>query len=431
MIGNVRRCERASVRVVGLALLLGACRLGETTPTVPGVPTVTRPAGAEPTVRVGIKLDTTAVYLSGSTEAQLVDRDGNVIARPAANQRWTFTADAEGSITATSAGGETVTASATPLTFRVPDNTFVTIGDKVYRGDVILRRASAGKLSAINVLEMENYLLGVVPFEIGRLPAAEIEATKAQAVAARTYAVGNMGSKNALGFDFYATVADQVYNGTSGEDSIVSRAVRETRGQVLTYNGQPIIAYYSSTCGGHTADADESWPWRSPQPYLKGRPDVDQNGKAYCDFSRRFRWDVSWSGDSLRAILQATLRERLKNPSLSITKLQDVHVVDKTKSGRVEIEILADNQSHRIRADSIRWTLRPTPGGSLNSSLLFEVKATQDNGELKRLDVRGGGWGHGVGMCQVGAIGRARAGQSYRTILNAYYSDVEIASLYQ
>jgi stage II sporulation protein D len=413
------------------AIALGACRLGESTPsTAPGPGPVGGKPGVEPTVRVGIKLDTVAVYLTPTGAATLTDRDGNIIARPPANRRWTFTSDSSNRITATSDDGESISSNGAPLTLRVGNEAFVKIGDRTYRGDVIVRTASPGRLSAINTLEMENYLLGVVPFEIGRLPASQIEATKAQALAARTYAISNMGSKNALGFDFYATVADQVYNGTSGEDSVVSRAVRETAGEIISHNGRPIIAYYSSTCGDHTADANESWPWRPPQPYLVGKPDVDANGEAYCKTSNRFRWTVSWSGDSLRTILQTTLRERLRNPALMIKRVEDVRIIDTTKSGRVQLGITVDGEEHRIRTDSIRWTLRPTPSGSLNSSKLMEVNATKENGEVTRLEVRGGGWGHGVGMCQVGAIGRAKAGQSYRDILGAYYTDIKITRLY-
>lgn len=418
-------------RSILFVLALSACRLGESTPTPPAVPDpgATRP-GVEPTVRVGIKLDTAAVFLTPTAAGTLTDRNGDVIARPAANRRWTFTSDSPNRITAVSADGESITSDAAPLILRVPTNSFVAIGDKTYRGDVLVRTAGPGRISAINILEMENYLLGVVPFEIGRLGPSLIEATKAQALAARTYAIANMGSKNALGFDFYATVADQVYNGTSGEDSVVSRAVRETAGEIISHNGRPIVAYYSSTCGDHTADADESWPWRPPQPYLVGKRDVDANGEAYCKTSNRFRWTVSWSGDSLRSILQTTLRERLKNPALSITRVEDVRITDTTKSGRVEIGITVDGQEHRIRADSIRWTLRPTPTGGLNSSKLMEVNATRTDGQVSRLEVRGGGWGHGVGMCQVGAINRARVGQNYRDILGAYYTDVQITRLY-
>ncbi|HEX6559350.1 MAG TPA: SpoIID/LytB domain-containing protein [Longimicrobiales bacterium] len=385
----------------------------------------------EPNVRIGIKVDTAAVFVSASAASQLVDRDGNTIARPQANDRWTFHSDSSGRITGQSAAGETASTTAGPLILRTPDQAFVTIGDKVYRGDVLLRAAGPGRISAINVLEMEQYLLGVVGFEIGHLAPSQIEAVKAQAIAARTYSMGGMGSRNALGFDFYPTVADQVYGGTSGEDSVVTRAVLETRGEILTHNGQPILAYYSSTCGGHTADVDESWPWRPPQPYLKGRSDTDQNGEAYCKTSRRYRWTQSWSGDSLRAVLQRTLAERLRNPSFKVSRVEDVRLDGKTESGRATaVVVTVDGVDYRVRADSIRWLLRPTANVILNSSLILDLNASKSAGAVTALEVQGGGWGHGIGMCQVGAIGRAGAGQNYRQILSAYYTDTEVQRLY-
>lgn len=420
-----------------IAFSLSACRVGEVTPTAPGTPggapvsTTSNNKRTEPSVRIGIKIDTAAVFITTSAASPVTDKDGNVVLRTTPNDRWTFTADATGAITARNSANESVTTNATPLMVRPADDAFITIGDKAYRGAVLLRTAGSGRLSAINVLAMENYLLGVVPFEIGRLPAAQIEAIKAQAIAARTYAVGNMNGREALGFDFYATVADQVYGGASGEDTVVSRAVRETAGEIITQNGRPILAYYSSTCGGHTADVDESWPWRPPQPYLKGKPDTDANGEAYCKTSSRFRWAVSWSGDSLRTVLQQTLAQRLANPAFRIAHVEDVVLDGHSKSGRAQsVSIKADGMTYRVPADSIRWVLRPTPLSSLNSSLLFDLNATKDNGEVTRLEVRGGGWGHGVGMCQVGAINRAKAGQSYREILAAYYSDTDIQRLY-
>ena len=119
----------------------------------------------------------------------------------------------------------------------------------------------------------------------------------------------------------------------------------------------------------------------------------------------------------------------------TVTELQQLyarqsHLID---SGRAEaVNITADGVTHRIPADSIRWILRPRINTSLNSSLLFDLRAaaTSEGGAVSRLDVQGGGWGHGVGMCQWGAIGRARAGQNYRDILHAYYTDIEINRLY-
>ena len=411
--------------------IVAGCRVGEVAPP-PTTPTT--PARTEPMVRIGLKVDTAAVDLSSSTAADLLDQQGKVVARLQANERWSFTASGN-NVVATSPNGQTFSSSGTPLKLQPAANGYLLIGDKRYRGEMLLRRAGNDRITLINVLEMEKYLLGVVPFEIGR-PANALEAIKAQAIAARTYAVGGMGSRNALGFDFYATVADQVYGGASGEDSVVNRAVMETRGEIITYQGEPIIAYYSSTCGGRTSSVPEAWPWRASaaRPYLQSKSDMMPDGQtAYCQSSNRFRWQVSWPEDSLRHVLQATIGGRLNNPSFVINRIDDVRITGTTPSGRAEaLNIVADGNTYRIPADSIRWVLRPRVNGSLNSSLIFELHAlAQGPGQpISRLDVSGGGWGHGIGMCQVGAIGRARAGHNYREILTHYYSGVEISRLY-
>lgn len=415
-----------------LVLALGGCRLGETTTggTPPTTPTV--PARTEPNVRIGLKVDTAAVVLSTTTPAQLLGQDGSVVAEIPANEQWTFTA-AGNTVVATSSTGRTVTTSATPARLQPGANGFVQIGNRMYRGEMLLRRAGNDRITLINVLDMERYLLGVVPFEIGR-PAGALEAIKAQAIAARTYAIGGMGSRNALGFDFYATVADQVYGGASGEDTMVTRAVMETRGEIITYQGQPIIAYYSSTCGGRTSAVAEVWPWRESRPYLQSRSDMTPDGQtAYCQGSNRYRWNVSWSGDSLRHVLSSTLGTRANNTGFRINEITDVRITGTTPSGRAEaVEITADGVTHRLVADSVRWLLRPNLNTSLNSSLLLELHALAEaeGRPVSRLEVHGGGWGHGVGMCQWGAIGRARAGQNYRDILHAYYTDIDINRLY-
>jgi stage II sporulation protein D len=415
-----------------LTLSIAGCRLGESTTGGPAPTTPTVPARTEPNVRIGLKVDTAAVVLSTTTPAQLLGQDNSVVAEIPANEPWTFTA-AGNTVVATSPSGRSVSTSSTPAKLQPASNGFVQIGNRSYRGEMLLRRAGNDRITLINVLDMERYLLGVVPFEIGR-PEGGFEAIKAQAIAARTYAVGGMGSRVALGFDFYATVADQVYGGASGEDSIVSRAVTETRGEIITYQGQPIIAYYSSTCGGRTAAVPEVWPWRESKPYLQGRSDMTPDGQtAYCGGSNRYRWNVTWSADSLRHVLQSTLGTRTNNPNFRIQEINDVRITGTTPSGRAEaLNIVADGITHRIPADSIRWILRPRLNTSLNSSLLLDLHALApgEGQPLSRLEVNGGGWGHGVGMCQWGAIGRARAGQNYRDILHAYYTDIEINRLY-
>lgn len=141
----------------------------------------------------------------------------------------------------------------------------VRLNGKAYRGKLEVFVNSRGTLTVVNVVPMEEYLLGVVPSELS-LP--EIEAQKAQAVAARTYAVANVNGYGQQGFDMLPTVWSQVYKGVSIETSMGTRAVRETRGMVASYKGKPINALYTSTCGGRTEDSGNIFDFN--EPYLRG-----------------------------------------------------------------------------------------------------------------------------------------------------------------
>jgi stage II sporulation protein D len=307
----------------------------------------------------------------------------------------------------------------------------IEIGGRPYRGTALVRVARPGRVTAVNRLGMEDYLLGVVPQEIGMIGDTLIEAAKAQAVAARTYAVTYMGRRAALGFDVFATVSDQVYGGVRGEHPSVSRAVRETSGEILTYAGAPITAYYHSTCAGRTIPIEEAWPGEAPVPYLRGIIDLDpQTGQPYDTRSSRFRWTVRWEADSLSRILSRTLADSLPAGTSTIGRITDLQVISRTPSGRVRsMRISTPARSYIISGheyNNIRRTLMTPQGAPLNSSN-FEVQVERNAaGEVIAVVATGGGWGHGIGMCQVGAMGRARAGQSYRTILGAYYPGTEI-----
>jgi stage II sporulation protein D len=144
----------------------------------------------------------------------------------------------------------------------------LTITDKLYRTAARVFINPRGTYNVINELNMEDYLRGVVPAEMGPKIYDEVEALKAQAIAARTYAVRNLGQFKREGYDICAGPACQAYNGFSGEDPLTDRAVRETAGLVATYNGQPIDALYTATCGGETSDVGTMFPGRN-EPYLK------------------------------------------------------------------------------------------------------------------------------------------------------------------
>lgn len=139
-----------------------------------------------------------------------------------------------------------------------------------YRGKVEIFPNAQGRLTVVNTLDLETYLRGVVPKEMGAWEFPSVEALKAQAVAARTYAVANRGKRAADGFDMSDTVADQVYGGRDGEQSLTDRAIQETEGLFATYGGTPIQALFMANCGGHTTDV--GLVFGGDAPYLKAVP---------------------------------------------------------------------------------------------------------------------------------------------------------------
>ena len=155
-----------------------------------------------------------------------------------------------------------------------------------YEGEFTIT-ANGNKLTAINSIDMEGYLRGVLPYEIGKLDESKFEALKAQAVAARTYAYKHFGSRHSHGFDIYADTRDQVYKGLQSATDITDKAVRETEGVVMTYDGQFITAYYHSTCGGQT-EGGATWG-RPDHPYLKSKPDLRPDGTPWCKESSCIR----------------------------------------------------------------------------------------------------------------------------------------------
>jgi stage II sporulation protein D len=381
-------------------------------------------------VRIGLAVAADSVTV-GATTAWTIQRANDGDSRTVtASETWTVRADAGREIVAfnreRSLGGMG-TIRVTPS-----DGGNVRVGDRTYRGTVLLR-AGGGGVTAINVLDLETYLLGVVPREIGTRPDTEIEAVKAQAVAARTYAIANIGSRESLGFDYHAGTQDQVYGGVQDEDPVATRAVLETRGEIVTFDGVPILAYYSSTCGGRTAAIEDSWPGRAPVQYLKSVSDrIPGADEWYCQPSNRFRWSVSWNRQELLDALGKGLRAYTGSAGLRApTRVRDI-AMDTNSSGRATLHIATGDRDYTLRMDSIRWILHTPAGGALNSSGLDSIRTTTGaDGDVSALDIHGGGWGHAVGMCQFGAIGRARAGQRHVEILTTYYPGTEITRLYQ
>lgn len=315
-----------------------------------------------------------------------------------------------------------------PVVVRPEANgSFVLWSGKRYRGELVLTATDSGLL-VVNRLPMDDYLRGVVPLEIGNRTAAEMAAVQAQAVAARTYAYKHLNDARA--FDMYSTVQDQVYGGVDAEKPQADTAIITTADVVVLYNGQPITTPYHSTCGGSTAAVSEVWYNQPDQPYLRPVSDrIPGTDHFYCDPSPRFSWTQSFDGPGLRAVMEKYLAAYTNAPKAGVGRITDIREQGRTPSGRVAaLTVQTDSGSYTLRGNDIRFVLRDPKGTILNSTFFSFTRQTT-GGEVSSLEVNGRGYGHGIGMCQWGAIGRARAGQNYRTILETYYPGTTIGRI--
>ncbi|HXL80153.1 MAG TPA: SpoIID/LytB domain-containing protein [Pyrinomonadaceae bacterium] len=186
-------------------------------------------------------------------------------------------------VVAFAAGSGRLFSSSAPVMFGSDDEKApVRFNDKPYRGRIEVFANTRGALTVVNVIGLEDYVKGVVPNELSAGGYPLIEAHKAQAIAARTYALRNRGQFISQGYDLLPTTRSQVYRGLTSENALSSRAVDETRGMVATYNGEPINALYTSTCGGRTEDAANIF--NDAVPYLKGRECAAEGHAALAPF---------------------------------------------------------------------------------------------------------------------------------------------------
>lgn len=350
-------------------------------------------------------------------------------------------------------GGE-VTISSAPVMVR-PTSGLVTIGANPYRGVAEVARNSGGTLAGINELAMEQYLYGVVPRELGPVAYPEMEAQKAQAVAARTWALVGFRKRIADGYNLKATTDDQVYGGYQDEHPVSNQAVDETAGVVATYNGRPISTFYSSTTGGHTASYEEWLDGAKPIPYLTGVPDA-QRGKALehvpslevfknhanptslrnakegdweSNWARYHRWVFQWNNAEMNRVISMFAGR-------DVGKVLEINVLERGPSGRVlKIEYVTENGTFTSTRNGIRSSLKfiNSRGGLSNFlSTLFFIEPVLDprTKELTGFKAYGGGFGHGVGMSQTGAVGMAEKRKSYEEILKHYYQGIELQKQY-
>lgn len=310
--------------------------------------------------------------------------------------------------------------------------------DRTYRGRLYLTLDARGALAAVHGVSLEELLRGLVPSEMPASSAAE--ALKAQAVTARSNVLAQIGTRHLTDpFMLCAEVHCQSYRGEGARTARTDQAVRATRGEAIFGRADRTLVdgVYSAMCGGHGEDADRVWGG-PPSPSLRGRPDLPpaeaarwagglareprlraflsaasgaycrRPGKAARD---RFRWE--------RHLTQAAL-DRLAAP-LGVGRVRALEIPSRGASGRaLVLRVTGDaGRAELVGELRIRRALGDLP------SAMFLVERRRGSWIL-----RGGGWGHGAGMCQWGAVGRAEAGHGYREILGAYYSGAEVVRIY-
>jgi len=304
--------------------------------------------------------------------------------------------------------------SAYPIKIYPVENGIIYLGGKPYRGYVLI--VKKGDIFVVNVVDIESYVQGVVPLEIGKLNEKLIDALKAQAVAARTYVIRSLKRKGI--YDVVPTTYDQVYGGVNAESKISDKAVKQTKGEVATYRRNPIDAKYFSTSWGKTANSEDVWGRKVP--YLRSVYD-GRYGKAFSRFSPHYRW--------IRVYEKKAFFETVKNNIARLTG-KSVHSVrrltlkGKNRSGMVKMIVVnTDKGKITIRKDKVRMLFADSRG-SLKSAC-FDIKIRRD-----KVLIVGKGYGHGVGMSQYCAIEMAREGYNYKQILKHYYKGIKIKKLW-
>ena len=284
---------------------------------------------------------------------------------------------------------------------------FSKIGTKRYRGKIAVEKLADGSFRAVNHVGLEDYLRGVVG---GEMPAdSPAEALGAQAVAARSYVLGEI----ARGKPVFDSVASQVYRGREAEDPRTDAAVARTEGLVLRYQEEIFLAYFHSTCGGHTGDPLPTLGEPACPP-LRGIP------CGYCSEkgSKYFRWETEVPFPILDEIVAG---QRLGS------RIQSLGPGSKDPWGRwMSVRLVGNQKEGTMRGDLFRAEVnaRLRDAGNLRSLLITGFEARENAFRFS-----GGGWGHGVGMCQVGAIEMARLGFSYEQILARYYPGARLEPL--
>ncbi len=351
-------------------------------------------------------------------------------------------------------GTFTVSASDVSNSVTYGSDGIVSVDGTRYRGSIILKKDSSGLLTVINRVDLENYIASVIAVEMS--PSFNIEALKAQAVCARTYALKNINKHSARGFDLCASTDCQAYKGVSVESETTNTAAQETAGIVMKYNGQIIDAVYSATSGGYTEDV--KYVWGSDIPYLKAAEDKYESKNVYGS-----SWEKEITVEKATEIMNSKGYDIGTVTNIQVTEATEHGTATKlvvtgtkgektfTKEGcRLAFGTVTLSQAFTVTPVSAQAKTEPlythdgkkisgnvavVTGKGISSISLKNVTlmgntirnfAGASNGPATGFVFKGRGYGHLVGLSQNGANGMAGAGFSYDEILKHYYKGIEL-----
>lgn len=417
----------------------------------------------EPEIKVGILSNQPNVVVSASTDFSVTDNDTNqIIGKYAPNERVVISLSGK----TVTVNGKSVAAKEISITLKLDNGEYYSeVNRRHYRGRITIHQSNGKSgLTVVDTLPIEQYLYGVIAKEIS--PDWPGEAVKAQAVAARTYALHSLNKHQDDGYDVCASTDCQVYGGYDSEAPGAVRAVDATKGKVIYYQGKLISAFFHSSSGGYTENSENVWSMS--YPYLKGVPDYDQN-------TPYFKWEKQVSVSELETALKGAGYNigNLYAIELSSLSKPPVDAFDRGVSGRVkEIRFVGTSGTAFLSGNKLRSML------GLNSTLFdvdvvvpaqkaLEFEITDSAGDHQTKEValnlppykqkdfltekravhhitrrpletvifRGFGWGHGIGLSQWGAKEMAQSGPKgdvtyFEQILKHYYQGVDIQKAY-
>ncbi|MEQ9672329.1 SpoIID/LytB domain-containing protein [Coleofasciculus sp. G2-EDA-02] len=344
------------------------------------------PAQAVTELRVAIEEGVSRVKVGSSTKAIVRDSAGQPVGELAPMNG--FNAQSGGSRVSLGSW------SSGSLWIEPTEDGMVWIGDRWYRGRTQLV-ATGGRLTVVNHVDFEQYLYSVIGSEMS--PSWPQEALKAQAVAARTYALYKRAESGNSIYDVGDTVKWQVYKGLESEAESTHAAVNATAGQIMTYGGNVILAVFHSSSGGHTENVEDIWS--QPLAYLRGVPDYDVGAPV-------FQWTQTFSGGELGRRIGGVGRVTSMTPERT------------TPHGRiVTMLVKGTGGSKRVSGNDMRKAL------GLKSTLF---RVSNMGGSFQ---ISGRGYGHGLGLSQWGAHNLAQQGVNYQQILNHYYQQATISQV--